>query len=175
MNKYREIGDRLKQLRGPMTQLQFAKKVGVSLPALQNYEAGKRVPKGDVLYRIAAIEERSVDWILNGKERELTMDDAREFVRRHLWIEKQANPKYDYTEEDVEREAARYLSKLTSAKPAPIVTETHARYGIDDIAEKLLLMLKDMDEKSKRDVLKYTEEKKQLTDLLKKSKKDHVK
>lgn len=41
----------------------------------------------------------------------------------------------------------------------------------DIVSEKIMLMLTDMDDVKRRDVLKYTEERKQLSDLLKGKKK----
>lgn len=67
MEKYIEIGKRLKNLRGNLSQKEFAKKIGVSHIAYQNYEYGKRVPPGPVLSRIATICHVTTDYILTGK------------------------------------------------------------------------------------------------------------
>jgi transcriptional regulator with XRE-family HTH domain len=67
LKRFEEIGNRLKQLRGPLSQKEFAKRIEVSLPAYQRYEAGKRMLKDDALYRIAAICNMPIEWILSGK------------------------------------------------------------------------------------------------------------
>jgi transcriptional regulator with XRE-family HTH domain len=67
MRKFKDVGERLKILREPITQPDFARRIGVSLTAYQNYESGKRIPKGDVLRKIASKFETTVDWILYGK------------------------------------------------------------------------------------------------------------
>ncbi|MDD3553245.1 MAG: helix-turn-helix transcriptional regulator [Deltaproteobacteria bacterium] len=52
---------------------------------------------------------------------------------------------------------------------------THPRtQPIDDIEEKILIMLNDMDEDKKRDVLKYIQEKKLLMELLEERKQRKV-
>jgi len=63
---YIEIGKRLKQLRGPLSQREFAKKIGISYRAYQNYEVGKRIPHVHVLSKIAEIFNTTTDWILTG-------------------------------------------------------------------------------------------------------------
>lgn len=40
----------------------------ISKPALQNYEAGRRMPPGEMLIRAAGIGETTVDWILCGRD-----------------------------------------------------------------------------------------------------------
>jgi transcriptional regulator with XRE-family HTH domain len=66
MGHYRVIGDRLKLLRGGLTQQEFAKKLDFSVRAYQYYEAGDRVPKGKDLSRIAAVCGVPEDYILTG-------------------------------------------------------------------------------------------------------------
>jgi transcriptional regulator with XRE-family HTH domain len=68
MEKYTEIGQRIKQLRGALSQRDFAEKLGLSLMGYQNYESGRRIPPGPVLSKIAALSGVTVDWILTGIE-----------------------------------------------------------------------------------------------------------
>ena len=51
--RFREVGFRLRELRGERTQKEYAIRLGISLPALQNYEAGYRLPPGEILTRAA--------------------------------------------------------------------------------------------------------------------------
>jgi transcriptional regulator with XRE-family HTH domain len=155
VRKFKEIGDRLRTLREPITQPDFANSIGVSLTAYQNYESGKRIPRGDVLRKIASKYQTTVDWILYGQQHEPTMKEALAFVRHSLTLEKMA-----YTEDDVERLAVNYLRDIKEKKHTSIAAETTAPY-LDAETKKIIDMLKDMDKEGRRDVLKYTEEKKQ--------------
>jgi transcriptional regulator with XRE-family HTH domain len=154
MNKCKDIGNRIKHLRGPDTQLDFAKKLGMTLRSYQRYESGERMPKGDVAQRIASFRGLPVDFLLHGEARQITLDEAREQVKYDLWLEG-VKP-----EDDILESLAHRRMEGLNAKPAPIAAETHAVY-LDDESKKILDMLKDMDREGRRDVLKYTEEKKQ--------------
>ncbi len=66
MKKYIDIGNRIKKLRGDVSQKEFAKKIGVSFAAYQNYEYGKRIPPAHILSKIADTCGMNVDWILSG-------------------------------------------------------------------------------------------------------------
>lgn len=61
------IGLRIRILRGPRSQAEFAKAVGVSAGALSHYEVGRRLPSGEVLDRIAAVARTSKEWLLTGR------------------------------------------------------------------------------------------------------------
>lgn len=63
------IAVRLKQLRGKLSQGEFALKVGVPFRTYQRYESGERMPKSDTLERIAHATGRSSNWILTGADR----------------------------------------------------------------------------------------------------------
>lgn len=83
MKKYLEIGQRLRELREQfskqlhveLTQEYCAQKIGVSLRAYQNYEAGERMPPGPALSKIASFYDVTVDYVLNGDE---------QLLRQHL-------------------------------------------------------------------------------------------
>jgi len=66
MRKYIQIGERLKELRGDLSQEEFAKEIGVSHKGYQRYESGERVPHPHVLSKIAEKFDTTVDWILTG-------------------------------------------------------------------------------------------------------------
>ncbi len=66
MKKDIEIGLRLKKLRRGLHQEVYAKRIGVSYRAYQNYESGKRIPTAAVLKKIAEKASVTVDWILKG-------------------------------------------------------------------------------------------------------------
>ncbi len=71
MKKRSEIAERLKRLRGSTPQKVYAKKIGISYQAYQNYESGKRIPQAHTLNKIADMEQVTVDWILSGDIRSL--------------------------------------------------------------------------------------------------------
>ena len=71
MKKYFEIGQRLKKLRGGLNQQIYAKRIGVSYRAYQNYESGESIPKPIILKKIAAKGSVTIDWILTGGLRPL--------------------------------------------------------------------------------------------------------
>ncbi len=65
-NKYSHlaIGQRLKELRKNLSQIEFAKKIDVSIATYQRYEYGETLPPQPVLRRIAEICGTTVDAIL---------------------------------------------------------------------------------------------------------------
>lgn len=63
-----DFSSRLRQLRGSMTQGDFAKKCGIpSLQTYANYEKG-RIPKLTILQQIAQRNGVSVGWLADGEE-----------------------------------------------------------------------------------------------------------
>lgn len=60
------IGNRIKSIRGSLTQKEMAKKISVHIATYQLYEQGN-IPKGDVLQRIHEAFGVSIDWLLTGK------------------------------------------------------------------------------------------------------------
>ena len=71
MKKYIRMGLRLKKLRGNVSQKAYAKNIGISYRAYQNYESGVRIPKPSILSKIAKKEGVTVEWILGGSLRSL--------------------------------------------------------------------------------------------------------
>lgn len=60
------ISDRIKYIRGGLTQKQFADKLGVSLGAVQHWEINNQVPKGDILVRFMEVFGVNINWLLTG-------------------------------------------------------------------------------------------------------------
>ena len=60
------ISERIKLIRGSLSQSDFGAQIGVSQSAVQNYESGQ-IPKGDVLQRIHQNFKVSIDWLLTGE------------------------------------------------------------------------------------------------------------
>jgi transcriptional regulator with XRE-family HTH domain len=62
-----QVGQRIRRVRGRMTQTHFAKAVGVRKQNyISRYEHG-RIPSPELLVRIADFGKTSVDWVLTGK------------------------------------------------------------------------------------------------------------
>lgn len=61
------FGARLRALRGNHTLQEVADRAGVSLAAVQRYEKG-RVPRGDILSRLASVFRVTANFLLNGDE-----------------------------------------------------------------------------------------------------------
>ena len=61
------LGERIKTIRGRLTQKEFGGKLGVSLAAIQNYESTDSIPKGDVLQRINGEFGVDINWLLTGE------------------------------------------------------------------------------------------------------------
>lgn len=55
-----EIGKKLRELRGKMTQKEVSEAIGITPTALSNYEQGIRIPRDDVKKRIAHFYGKSV-------------------------------------------------------------------------------------------------------------------
>lgn len=68
MNK--EIGERIKQVRGSLNQRSFAEQLGVSLGSISQVEQGKAMPGGDFLLKIHASFGVDVTWLLTGMNNE---------------------------------------------------------------------------------------------------------
>ena len=66
--KYIEIGQRLRKLRGSLSQIKMAQELAIHLRSYQNYESGKRIPPMAITIKIAQKFKTSVDWILTGEE-----------------------------------------------------------------------------------------------------------
>ncbi len=114
MKRFAKIGAKLKELRGQLSQEEFAKKIGVPFRTYQRYESGERMPKADVVQRIAQACGVPVDSILAGES----------------------------------------ITERAEEEVGPL----------DNVSRLILLMLKDMPEEKRRDVLKYAEAQKLLSE-----------
>lgn len=59
---------RIKEIRGFLTQKEFANRIGVTQGAVQKYENGVNYPGYGVLEKIAEFGEVTVEWLLRGEE-----------------------------------------------------------------------------------------------------------
>ena len=62
----KQVGQRIRKVRGGVTQTAFARSIGVRKQNyISRYEHG-RIPGPDLLVRIAKFGKTSVDWLLTG-------------------------------------------------------------------------------------------------------------
>ena len=61
--------ERLKELRGGMSQRDFAIKIGANQQTYSNWEAGRKDPASSVLPSIATTMGVSIDWLLGLSDR----------------------------------------------------------------------------------------------------------
>jgi transcriptional regulator with XRE-family HTH domain len=60
------LGERIRQIRGKYSQIEFADIVRVKQPMISRYEAGHETPSPRVLLRIAQFAGQSIEWLLTG-------------------------------------------------------------------------------------------------------------
>lgn len=61
-----EAGQRIEALRGKLTQVSFAKRLGVSRSSIEGWEAGKRLPDGSSLLRMHEAFGADIGYLLTG-------------------------------------------------------------------------------------------------------------
>ena len=62
------IGQRIKELRGKLSQKEYANKFGIALNTLRNYESGERTPNVEFLCALAESTGVSIQWLVTGVE-----------------------------------------------------------------------------------------------------------
>ena len=67
-NELNTLGERIRQLRGEMTQSEFADILRIKQAMISRYEANKETPSPKVLLRIAQFSGKSIEWLLTGQE-----------------------------------------------------------------------------------------------------------
>lgn len=66
-NIYPDVGQRIKALRGELSQAAIAKRLGVSSKAIEGWEAGASLPSGSSLLRMHEAFGVDVTFLLTGK------------------------------------------------------------------------------------------------------------
>jgi transcriptional regulator with XRE-family HTH domain len=67
--EWKAVGQRIRQLRGfDMTQEEFAQRIGVSQGHFSYIERGEKEIGADILLRISQEFQKSIEWLLTGKE-----------------------------------------------------------------------------------------------------------
>jgi transcriptional regulator with XRE-family HTH domain len=81
-----EIGQRIKDLRGPLPQPELARRLGVSLRAVQKWEGGDSAPQWENLVALSKFFSVSQDFLLYGEpsERQTTADSQLDRIEAKL-------------------------------------------------------------------------------------------
>lgn len=69
------LADRLKKVRGSLSQAEFARHLGLSQGSIGNYENATRVPDANTIVAIAEKFGVSVGWLLLGREEQSSSQD----------------------------------------------------------------------------------------------------
>ena len=101
---HREIGERIKRVRGGQTQQNFSDILGIKHPQYNRYEKGRVKPSQKVLEAISAYGQVSIDWILFGDDAKPALETG-ERMRSpspHYGMRRESTPKtrmFAYREE----------------------------------------------------------------------------
>jgi transcriptional regulator with XRE-family HTH domain len=93
------LGARLKEAREKkrLTQMEVAKKLGISNGTLSGYERNYRDPDTNILAKLSALYEVSVDWLTGNIKNPITLTGTSE--REEVYLIKETNAKYEYFRE----------------------------------------------------------------------------
>ncbi len=64
----KSLGGRIRQLRGDLTQSEFADILRIKQAMISRYEADKETPSPRILLRIGQFSGRSIEWLLTGAD-----------------------------------------------------------------------------------------------------------
>jgi len=65
---YKALGAKIKQVRGNVTQADFAKQYGITRADISKIERGEVRPAAELLYNICLKHHLSIEWMLSGHE-----------------------------------------------------------------------------------------------------------
>jgi len=78
--KFLDAGQRIAELRGTLTQAQFAERLGVDRKTVVNWEAGERLPDGASLLKLVEAFAADVNYILTGNRSYQEVLNSRERI-----------------------------------------------------------------------------------------------
>lgn len=120
MNKNESIGDRIRQVRGEVTQRDFAGLLDIGLKTLSRYENNERQPDADLLIKMNVLYGVQPLWLLTGKGPEadngLTPKEA--FILSN----------YRMLSQQKKRALEQMLSALTAQAELSMVAEPESKY-----------------------------------------------
>lgn len=79
-NNFFETGARIRELRGDLSQAEFAQRIGVDRKTVVRWEAGERLPDGTSLLALMQVFGASASYLLTGREGGVQLADAAEQV-----------------------------------------------------------------------------------------------
>lgn len=112
-------GERIRHLRGDLSQAEFASKIGVHKEMVGKYERGQNVPGGDVLTRMREVFGVSLDWLLTGQG-QMRRDEAAPAAASPTTVEAQAAVNVGLYGQVLEQVAAVYQECGVTASLAQI-------------------------------------------------------
>lgn len=62
-----QLGERIRQVRGEMTQAEFADRLDVDRKTVVRWEAGERAPDGSSLINMVRLFNLDANWLINGE------------------------------------------------------------------------------------------------------------
>ncbi len=65
---YKALGAKIRQVRGPRTQADFARQFGITRADVSKIERGEDRPTAELLYNICLRHHLSLEWMLSGHE-----------------------------------------------------------------------------------------------------------
>lgn len=156
----REIGAKLRAVRGDRTLSQFATSLGLARTTWSNYEAGRRLPSHEVLERLRIIEGISAEQILPVAQLQRSVrphatDDWFSYIPV-LWLFSNLNQKIGFTSES---EALTWWA----ARVSGLVNEFESRaFDIAEardvtLVEGALLVCDDLKNFSQDELLRFIE------------------
>jgi len=70
------LGGRIRQIRGDLTQAEFASLLEIKQAMVSRYEAEKEMPSPPVLLRLARFSGRPMEWLLTGRDPAAELEEA---------------------------------------------------------------------------------------------------
>ncbi len=107
-------GQRIRGIRGNLSQREFAGKIGVTQVEVSRYERGMRTPPVEILLKLSVLGNVSVDYLLQGQGKEASSaaepTESYERTTEMLWMGNLAKP---------DQSLLRRLAKRLSESSAP--------------------------------------------------------
>lgn len=110
------IGERLKKVRGGMSQRDFADMLGTSQGYISDIEKGKKKPGAEFLISLKRFKEIDLDWLLTGEERGAIMEIPADPINAEL-----LEAAIELADEVVEDVFRRHEKTATSKQKAQLV------------------------------------------------------
>lgn len=113
-------GQRIREIRNELTQEEFGKIIDKSRSTICEYEKGDGEPDFDTLIKISKYGNRTIDWIVKGKESKIPKDEQEKRFLEHYREAKELDvvDKIEHFAKYTIDEAKREKSAKTTSKAA---------------------------------------------------------